>query len=324
MTAHPFAITATRVVTAVLILFSAVPILAGTTWKSPDGAISIYLHDEWQKRLPGSTKIHNTKGSDMIVSGSQHRLFLGGFLARRYLSLQVAKYPADANHKIDELTGLVVARLRAQGLAVVQQFSDGRIKSWVLYRFLHSGDPVSQTMILVRAPETVYLLEMTAPRKDEERLRGESLQVFNSIKLQPAPRKVHELQLTRSIRDVVSQLLRAPQGASPVACSESFLANVKVLSRGVSGDGVIAHSSAYCATFVAGVGSALAAIDSKIPKDWEARRDNHWVRNEAGGVFKEWWVDVDLATRAGWLVEVLLGDNGNLAVLITHYERVAP
>ena len=95
--------------------------------------------------------------------------------------MQVAQFPNASGSSVNQFIDFLVTRLQGQGLEVQRRYYDNIQKGFVQYRFMHSGDPVSQVAIIVGAATGIFYIEVTAPREDEERLQGEALQILNSV-----------------------------------------------------------------------------------------------------------------------------------------------
>ena len=88
----------------------------------------------------------------------------------------------------DEQFLVFVSRIDArmsEGYQVIDRYGlSSRGVYSISYRFTHSGDPVTQTVVLFRdSRDWVHLLEVTGHRKDEELLLGDSRQLAHSIVL---------------------------------------------------------------------------------------------------------------------------------------------
>lgn len=160
---------------------------AAIPWRSPDGSLAISLHDGWERGAPEDNKVYDPRAQSQILPGSAHRLYTGGWLSRRFITLQVVQMSGFRGDAVPQLMQALVQRLQGQGLEVVRTYYDNIQKGFVHYRFTHTGDPVSTYAVLVGTAGGIFYIELNAPREDEDILVGEALQVLNSaVVLRPA------------------------------------------------------------------------------------------------------------------------------------------
>ena len=153
----------------------------GTSWRSPDGAIAVSFPDGWVKgTLPG-VKEYDSASSAKYLRGSFHHLYVGGLIARRYITFQVAQMGDLAGAAVPKMVDALGDAMRKRGFEIVRTYSADPVKGYIRYRFLHTGDPVSQYVLLVGAETGIFYIEITAPRQDEARLEGEALQLLSSV-----------------------------------------------------------------------------------------------------------------------------------------------
>ena len=157
---------------------------SASVWQSPDGLIAVHLHGGWEHGPLDSAKQYSAKTAKAIIPGSQYRLLLGGLLQKRYINFSVVTLPNPSGLSVEQALEGTSRKLMEQGSEVVRKSYDGRFKGYMQYRYLHSGDDVSAVIVYVGIPTSLYIFEIVGPRKDEERLRGEALQIFSSIVLQ--------------------------------------------------------------------------------------------------------------------------------------------
>lgn len=150
-------------------------------WISPDGKLKIFLHNKWVQGDLKKTKIYDVNATQAIP-GAFFQLFVGG-LPQRYITLSV--YPALKGGEISsrQLVDITIQQLRQQGFDVLEVQNEKQGKSYVHYRFTHSGDPVSQVLIAVQVSIGIYMIEINSPRKDEKMLLIEAQNIFKNINI---------------------------------------------------------------------------------------------------------------------------------------------
>ena len=163
---------------ALLLLAAGAVAVAADSWRSPDGALVLILHDEWEQgHLPSFDQYGSTS---RYLTGSDHRLLAGGLLRKRYITLQVVHRADLEGNAVPAWVDVVTNTLRDQGHEVVFREST-EARAIVMYRFIHTGDPVSQVVFAIGTETGTFLIEMTAPRQDEARLQQEAGAVGNSV-----------------------------------------------------------------------------------------------------------------------------------------------
>lgn len=165
----------------------AVPLLGqSVSWTTADRRVTIHFPESWSRRTgeaAGRTKYYSPTARQAIPQ-SQFKRRGGGFVPGRNLTAQV--YLITQEPYNDEQFLQLVGRINAQmseGYQVIDRYelSSRGIYS-ISYRFTHSGDPVTQTVVLFRdSLGRVHFLEVTGHRKDEGLLLGDGRQLVHSI-----------------------------------------------------------------------------------------------------------------------------------------------
>lgn len=170
-----------------LILVAAIgfAVAASFPWSSPDGSIALTLHDGWRRGNREGVKTFSSN-STSYLAGSKHSLLLGGILRSRYLSLQVAHFPSLQGHAVPLFMNTLANDLRAQGHEIVRHGAVGT-SGTISCRFIHSDDPVSQIVIVIGAETGTFIIEMTAPRQDEDRLAEEAARLVDGVEVLRPP-----------------------------------------------------------------------------------------------------------------------------------------
>ena len=118
------------------------------------------------------------------MDGSQFRRRTGGVLRARYLTTQAYRFDSkpSSSEEFLEIVSLVFNKV-ADNYTVVDRYDlEVRGLYSIVYRFQHSGDPVSQALIAFQDNVGwIYLIELTGHRKDEDTLKGDARQVVHSI-----------------------------------------------------------------------------------------------------------------------------------------------
>lgn len=152
-------------------------------WRSPDGAIEILLHDKWKQSDITKSISYDSKLTSQVISGSFHTLHAGGIFPSRYVSLSVYFFSDYEGNEVEQMINLIGQQLREQNHDVVEVHFDKQAKGYMHYRFIHTGDPVSQIAICVGVSTGIYIIEINAPKQDEKKLKEEAQRIFNNISI---------------------------------------------------------------------------------------------------------------------------------------------
>ena len=167
----------------VIMFLGSSPIETTKYWRSSDGAVLLSLHDKWNQTRIAGAKEFDPYLTSKVIPGSDHALHVGGILQKRYISFSVYSSSSIEGNKVEQVINLVSQQLREQNCDVIDVHFDKQGKGYIFYRFTHTGDPVSQVLILVGVSTGQYAIEINAPRRDEEKLKEEALKIFSNLSI---------------------------------------------------------------------------------------------------------------------------------------------
>jgi len=157
-------------------------------WQGPDKTIAVALHDGWKKNNKDDIKMYNPGAIRLYIPDSFYRLYTGGFFPRRYINLQIMFVDKIANLTAEAYLKYLANKIREQGLIIVREYYQDSWKGFIQYRFVHTGKEVAQVVAIISTETGFYHIETTALRADENILKDESLQVFNSVSILRPPK----------------------------------------------------------------------------------------------------------------------------------------
>ena len=163
--------------------FGTHPLLAqSAVWTSPEATVRIPLHDDWNKHDGRDLRIYAERQGRFVV-GEIFARRAGGILRQRNLNMMVYHLgEVDGPESLSFIFHTAAERLSQSYQVVEQERHLRRGIHFIAYRFIHSGDPVTQAMILFMDRNNVaFMVEVTGHRRDEDILMGEARQIAHSI-----------------------------------------------------------------------------------------------------------------------------------------------
>lgn len=166
-----------------LLLLLTGPIAAqSTVWTSPEVTTRIPLHDAWEQHEGTDVRMYAERQGRLLI-GPMFGRRAGGILRVRQINLAV--YQLGPVEHPDRFPLLVQALERRISESLSLILSEPQVRSGIAlmaYRFLHTGDPVTQAAIVFMDREGMLLMvEVTGHRRDEELVLGEARQVAHAV-----------------------------------------------------------------------------------------------------------------------------------------------
>lgn len=169
----------------------AVAMLLGTSL-AVCGQTQVWVNPEATVRVPLPRGWHEHDGRDLrVYAERQGRYVVGPMFSRRAAgtlrvrNLSFVVYGLGSLEDQSQLYDLFASAERRvrQSFPVVLTEIDARPGiSWLVYQFQHTGDPVTQAaLFFADRNNSVYMIEVTGHRRDQQLLLGEARQILHSI-----------------------------------------------------------------------------------------------------------------------------------------------
>jgi hypothetical protein len=152
----------------------------GPVWRYEE--VSISYPRGWERTDPANARQFSPSVSQQIP-GSYFTRRAGGIIPRRLSAAVYSLGRVPEGVGIADVAEQLFSRIESQYPVVDRYAVSAQGPRLVTYRFQHSGDQVSQAIILfISSRGGLYFLEVTGHRRDEDLLTGEARQLVHSVR----------------------------------------------------------------------------------------------------------------------------------------------